>query len=96
LLPASEVNDWQWGGRKCPCPATRLLSSNDAHLRGIDFRPPALTTKLQSFDLTAPVIATPAEVGAKSFFPALDQGVETGENALFASHFEFRRHYPRP
>jgi hypothetical protein len=43
----------------------RLLLSSDEHLRGIDFA--RLTIELQSFDLTAPVIATPLEVVRKFF-----------------------------
>jgi len=43
----------------------RLLLSSDDHLRRIDFA--RLTIELQSFDLTAPVIATPAEVVRKFF-----------------------------
>jgi hypothetical protein len=43
----------------------RLLLSSDEHLRGIDFE--RLTMELQGFDLTAPVIATPAEVVRKFF-----------------------------
>ena len=43
----------------------RLLISSDQHLRGIDFE--RLSIELQAFDLTAPVIPTPAEVVRKFF-----------------------------
>ena len=64
LLPASEVNDSQLVAESALLGA-RLLLSSDAHLRGMDFA--RLTIELQSFDLTAPVIATPAEVVRKFF-----------------------------
>jgi len=64
LLPASEVNDSQLVAESALLGAWLLLSS-DEHLRGMDFA--RLTIELQSFDLTAPVIATPAEVVRKFF-----------------------------
>lgn len=64
LLPASEVNDSQLVAESALLGA-RLLLSSDEHLRGIDFA--RLTIELQNFDLTAPVIATPAEVVRKFF-----------------------------
>ena len=64
LLPASEVNDSQLVAESALLGA-RLLLSSDEHLRGIDFA--HLTIELQNFDLTAPVIATPAEVVRKFF-----------------------------
>jgi hypothetical protein len=39
--------------------------SSDEHLHGMDFE--QLTIELQNFDLSAPVIATPAEVVRKFF-----------------------------
>lgn len=64
LLPASEVNDSQLVAESALLGA-RLLLSSDEHLRGIDFA--RLTIELQNFDLTAPVIATPAEVVRRFF-----------------------------
>ena len=64
LLPASEVNDSQLVAESALLGA-RLLLSSDEHLRGIDFT--SLTIELQGFDVTAPVIATPAEVVRKFF-----------------------------
>jgi hypothetical protein len=64
LLPASEVNDSQLVAESALLEA-RLLLSSDEHLRGMDFA--RLTIELQRFDLTAPVIATPAEVVRKFF-----------------------------
>ncbi|MGO8763720.1 MAG: hypothetical protein ACLQSR_01125 [Limisphaerales bacterium] len=64
LLPVSEVNDSQLVAESALLGA-RLLLSSDQHLRGIDFA--RLTIELQNFDLTAPVIATPAEVVRKFF-----------------------------
>jgi len=43
-----------------------VLLTSDAHLRGIDFA--RLTLELQSFDVAAPVIATPREI-VRKFFP---------------------------
>jgi hypothetical protein len=65
LLPLSEVNDSLLVAESALLEA-RLLLSSDQHLRGIDFA--RLTIELQNFDLTAPVIATPAEV-VRKFFP---------------------------
>jgi hypothetical protein len=64
LLPASEVNDSELVAEAALLGA-RLLLSSDEHLRGMDFA--RLTVELQSFDLTAPVIATPVEVVRKFF-----------------------------
>jgi predicted nucleic acid-binding protein len=64
LLPASDVNDSELLAESALLGA-RLLLSSDEHLRGIDFA--RLTIELQSFDLTAPVIATPLEVVRKFF-----------------------------
>lgn len=64
LIPASEVNDSELLTESAFIGA-RLLISSDGHLRGIDFE--RLTLELQNFDLTAPVIATPAEVVRKFF-----------------------------
>jgi hypothetical protein len=64
LLPISEVNDSQLVAESAWLGA-RLLLSSDAHLREMDFA--RLTIELQSFDLTAPVIATPGEVVRKFF-----------------------------
>ena len=64
LLPASEVNDSQLVAESALLGAQLLLSS-DAHLRGMDFA--RLTIELRSFDLAAPVIATPVEVVLKFF-----------------------------
>ena len=44
---------------------SRLCEVGDEHLRGMDFE--RLTFELQSFELTAPVIATPCEI-ARNFF----------------------------
>jgi len=64
LLPASEVNDSELLAEAALLGA-RLLLSSDEHLRGMDFA--RLTIEMQSFDLTAPVIATPIEVVPKFF-----------------------------
>jgi len=64
LLPDAEVNDSQLVAESALLGA-RLLLSSDEHLRGMDFA--RLTIELQGFDLTAPVIATPAEVVRKFF-----------------------------
>jgi hypothetical protein len=65
LLPAEEINDSLLVAEAALLHARLLLSSDD-HLRGIDFA--QLTIELHNFDVTAPVIATPAEV-ARKFFP---------------------------
>ncbi len=64
LLPPSEVNDSQLVAESALLGA-RLLLSSDEHLRGMDFA--RLTIELQSFDLTAPLIASPGEVVQKFF-----------------------------
>jgi PIN domain len=64
LILAPEVNDSQLVVESALMGA-RLLLSSDEHLRGVDFE--RLTIALQKFDLTAPVIATPAEVVRKFF-----------------------------
>ncbi len=64
LLPASEVND-SFVVAESAFLAARLLLSSDQHLRGMDLS--RLTIELQNVDLTAPIIATPAEVVRKFF-----------------------------
>ncbi len=64
LLPIAEVNDSQLVAESALLGA-RLLLSSDEHLRGMDFA--RLTIELQSFDLGAPVIASPREVVRKFF-----------------------------
>jgi hypothetical protein len=64
LIPANEVNDSQIIVESALM-GVRLLLSSDEHLRGLDFE--RLTIELQNFDLTAPVIASPAEVVRKFF-----------------------------
>lgn len=64
LIPAEEINDSLLVAESALLEA-RLLISSDQHLRGIDFE--RLSIELQAFDLTAPVIATPAEVVRKFF-----------------------------
>ena len=53
------------GGRISIVLTTVLALTSDEHLQGIDFE--RLTFELQSFDVTAPVIATPREM-VKKFF----------------------------
>jgi hypothetical protein len=65
LLPIEEVNDSLLVA-EAGLLETRLLLSSDEHLRAVDF--PRLCLALGEFDLTAPVIATPAEV-VRKFFP---------------------------
>ena len=65
LLPAEEVNDSLLVAEASLLEA-RLLLTSDEHLRGMDF--PRLCLAMGEFDLTAPVIATPAEV-VRKFFP---------------------------
>ena len=65
LLPAEEINDSLLVAEAALLQARLLLSSDD-HLRGMDFA--RLSLELHNFDVTAPVIATPAEV-AQKFFP---------------------------
>lgn len=64
LLPAAEVNDSQLLAESALLGA-RLVLSSDQHLRGMDFT--RLTIELQGFDLTAPMITTPAELVQKFF-----------------------------
>jgi hypothetical protein len=64
LLPETEVNDGLILAEAALLNCSLLLTS-DAHLRGIDFE--RLTFELQSFDLAAPVIATPREIVRKFF-----------------------------
>lgn len=65
LLPQEEVNDSLLLAEAALL-EVRLLISSDEHLRGMDFI--RLNIALQDFDLTPPVIATPAEV-VRKFFP---------------------------
>lgn len=65
LLPTAEVNDSFFLVEAALLEA-RLLLSSDEHLRGMDFI--RLSLELRNFDLTAPVIASPAEV-VRKFFP---------------------------
>jgi hypothetical protein len=65
LLPPEEINDSLLVAEAGLLEA-RLLLSSDEHLRGMDF--PRLCVTLGEFDVTAPVIATPAEV-VRKFFP---------------------------
>src|SRR5260370_5292270 len=64
LLPPEEVNDSLLLAEAALLEA-RLLLSSDEHLRGINFT--RLNLELHNFDLTAPVIVTPAEVARKFF-----------------------------
>ena len=64
LLPETEVNDGLVLAEAALLGCSLLLTS-DEHLRGIDFE--QLTFELQSFDVTAPVIATPREIVRKFF-----------------------------
>jgi hypothetical protein len=65
VLDASRLNDSLLVAEAALLQAHLLLSSDD-HLRGMDFA--RLSLELHNFDVTAPVIATPAEV-ARKFFP---------------------------
>ena len=65
FLPPEEVNDSLLVAEAALLEA-RLLLSSDQHLRRMDFE--RLSIELQEFDLSAPVIATPAEV-VRKFFP---------------------------
>jgi len=64
LLPDEEVHDSviivEAAALGCA-----LLTSSDAELAGVDHE--KLTVELARFDLTAPVIATPREIGKKFF-----------------------------
>ena len=62
LLPSSEVNDSVIVVEAAALGASLLLTS-DEHVRGIDL--PDLKLLLDRFDLSAPVIATPAEIVRK-------------------------------
>ena len=42
-----------------------ILLTSDKHLRGIDYE--RLSVELQAFDVTVPVMATPAEIVRKFF-----------------------------
>jgi len=64
LIPDEEVNDSLVLAESALLACSILLSS-DEHLRGIDFE--RLTLELQTFDVTAPVIATPREIVRKFF-----------------------------
>jgi predicted nucleic acid-binding protein len=64
LIPVEEVNDSLVLAESALLGCAMLLTS-DEHLRGIDFE--RLTLRLQSFDVTAPVIATPREIVRKFF-----------------------------
>ncbi len=64
LLPPSEVNDAHILAESAALGCSILLTS-DRHLRAIDFQ--RLSLVLASFDLVAPVIATPREIIRKFF-----------------------------
>jgi len=64
VLPAAELND-AFLVAETALLEGRLLLSSDEHLRGVEHRQLGLV--LQEFDLSAPVIATPAEVVRKFF-----------------------------
>ena len=64
LVPEEEVHDSLILAEAALLQCSLLLTS-DEHLRGIDFE--RLTFEFQSFDVTAPVIATPRET-VKKFF----------------------------
>jgi predicted nucleic acid-binding protein len=64
LIPVEEVNDSLVLAESALLGCSILLTS-DEHLRGIDFE--QLTLELQTFDVTAPVIATPREIVRKFF-----------------------------
>jgi len=64
LIPDEEVNDSLVLAESALLSCSMLLT-NDEHLRGIDFE--RLTLELQTFDATAPVIATPGEIVRKFF-----------------------------
>jgi predicted nucleic acid-binding protein len=65
LMPDEEINDSLVLAESALLGCSMLLTS-DEHLRGIDFE--RLTLELQTFDVAAPVIATPREIMRK-FFP---------------------------
>jgi hypothetical protein len=64
LVPEDEVRDSlilaEAGLLNCS-----ILLSSDEHLRGVDFE--RMTFEFQSFDVMAPVIATPREIVRKFF-----------------------------
>ena len=64
LLPAEEVNDSLFVAEAAVLGCSLLLTS-DEHLRGIDFE--RLSFELNTFEVTAPVIATPREIVRKFF-----------------------------
>jgi len=64
LLPSEERNDANVLSQAAALDST-LLITYDSHLRDIDFE--RLTLIFHEFDLSAPVIATPAEVVTKFF-----------------------------
>ena len=64
ILPPEEVNDSLLVAEAALLEA-RLLLSSDQHLRGMNFH--RLSIELHNFDLTPPVVATPAEVARKFF-----------------------------
>lgn len=64
LIPEEEVNDSLVLAETALLDCSMLLTS-DEHLRGIDFE--RLTLELRTFDVTAPVIATPREIVRKFF-----------------------------
>jgi predicted nucleic acid-binding protein len=64
LLPASEINDAQILAESAALGCSVLLTS-DEHLRAIDFQ--RLSFELATFDVGAPVIATPREIVRKFF-----------------------------
>jgi predicted nucleic acid-binding protein len=65
LMPDEEINDSLVLAESALLGCSMLLTS-DEHLRGIDFE--RLTLELQTFDVAAPVIATPREI-VRKFFP---------------------------
>jgi len=65
LMPEEEINDSLVLAESALLGCSLLLTS-DEHLRGIDFA--LLTLELQTFDVAAPVIATPREI-VRKFFP---------------------------
>ncbi len=64
LLPVAERNDSLILAEAALLGCGVLLTS-DEHLRGIDFQ--SLSLLMQSFDVAAPVIATPREIVRKFF-----------------------------
>ncbi|HTV39476.1 MAG TPA: type II toxin-antitoxin system VapC family toxin [Candidatus Sulfotelmatobacter sp.] len=64
LIPDEEINDSLVLAESALLGCTMLLTS-DEHLRGLDFE--RLTLELQTFDIAAPVVATPREIVRKFF-----------------------------